>query len=76
MPSPSLPVSMAFRILPTSIEGYLVSDPDTSVIEYPLSILVTGKLPISLSMNFQEIEPIYHDEYTALDGDTDRSIGF
>jgi hypothetical protein len=28
------------------------------------------------SMNFQELEPIYHDEYTSLDGDTDRSIGF
>ena len=28
------------------------------------------------SMSFQELEPIYHDEYTALDGDRDESIGF
>ena len=25
---------------------------------------------------FQELEPIYHDEYTALDQDRDESIGF
>ena len=29
-----------------------------------------------MTMNFQELEPIYHYEYTSLDGDTDRSIGF
>ena len=29
-----------------------------------------------MTMNFQELEPIYHDEYSKLDGDTDQSIGF
>ena len=29
-----------------------------------------------MSMSFQELEPIYHDEYTALDQDRDESIGF
>ena len=29
-----------------------------------------------MTLNFNELEPIYHDDYTKLDKNTDRSIGF
>ena len=29
-----------------------------------------------LQFGFQELEPVYHDNYTALDQDRDESIGF
>ena len=29
-----------------------------------------------MTLNFNELEPIYHDDYYKLDQDTDQSIGF
>ena len=29
-----------------------------------------------MTLNFNELEPIYHDDYYNLDQDTDKSIGF
>ena len=46
--------------------------PDGNYQTYENSSMVAYEM----QMNFQELEPIYHDEYTSLDGDTDRSIGF
>ena len=46
--------------------------PDGNYQTYENSSMVAYEM----QMSFSEIEPIYHDDYTALDGDTDRSIGF
>ena len=46
--------------------------PDGNYQTYENSSMVAYEM----SMSFNELEPIYHDEYTALDGDRDESIGF
>ena len=46
--------------------------PDGNYQTYENSSMVAYEM----QMSFQELEPIYHDEYTALDGDRDESIGF
>jgi len=46
--------------------------PDGNYQTYENSSMVAYEM----TMNFQELEPIYHDEYSKLDGDTDQSIGF
>ena len=33
-------------------------------------------LRMKMSLSFNELEPIYHDDYSKLDNNTDRSIGF
>ena len=46
--------------------------PDGNYATYENSSMVAYEV----QFGFQELEPIYHDEYTALDGDRDESIGF
>jgi len=46
--------------------------PDGNYQTYENSSMVAYEM----TMSFKELEPIYHDEYTALDGDRDQSIGF
>ena len=46
--------------------------PDGNYQTYENSSMVAYEM----QMSFQELEPIYHDEYTALDQDRDESIGF
>ena len=36
----------------------------------------TSPVAYSMTLRFQELEPIFNDDYTNLDGDTDDSIGF
>ena len=36
----------------------------------------TSPVSYSMTLRFQELEPIFNDDYTNLDGDTDDSIGF
>jgi hypothetical protein len=46
--------------------------PDGNYATYENSSMVAYEM----TLNFNELEPIYHDDYTKLDGDTDQSIGF
>ena len=46
--------------------------PDGNYQTYENSSMVAYEM----TLNFNELEPIYHDDYTKLDGDTDESIGF
>ena len=46
--------------------------PDGNYATYENSSMVAYELTLS----FNELEPIYHDDYTKLDKNTDRSIGF
>ena len=46
--------------------------PDGNYATYENSSMVAYELTLS----FNELEPIYHDDYTKLDNNTDRSIGF
>ena len=46
--------------------------PDGNYQTYENSSMVAYEM----TLNFNELEPIYHDDYTKLDGDTDQSIGF
>ena len=46
--------------------------PDGNYQTYENSSMVAYEMTLS----FNELEPIYHDDYTKLDGDTDQSIGF
>ena len=46
--------------------------PDGNYQTYENSSMVAYEM----QMSFQELEPIYHDEYTSLDQDRDESIGF
>ena len=46
--------------------------PDGNYQTYENSSMVAYEM----TLNFNELEPIYHDDYTKLDNNTDRSIGF
>ena len=46
--------------------------PDGNYQTYENSSMVAYEM----SLSFNELEPIYHDDYTKLDNNTDRSIGF
>ena len=46
--------------------------PDGNYQTYENSSMVAYEM----TLNFNELEPIYHDDYTKLDGNTDRSVGF
>ena len=46
--------------------------PDGNYQTYENSSMVAYEMTLS----FNELEPIYHDDYTKLDGNTDRSVGF
>ena len=46
--------------------------PDGNYQTYENSSMVAYEM----SMSFTELEPIFHDEYTDLDNNTDESIGF
>ena len=46
--------------------------PDGNYQTYENSSMVAYEM----TLNFNELEPIYHDDYTKLDGNTDESIGF
>ena len=36
----------------------------------------TSPVAYTMTLRFQELEPVFNDDYTNLDGDTDDSIGF
>ena len=46
--------------------------PDGNYQTYENSSMVAYEM----TLNFAELEPIYHDDYSNLDGNTDQSIGF
>ena len=61
------------KIKECALTGFSMNyTPDGNYQTYENSSMVAYEM----SMSFKELEPIYHDEYTALDGDTDESIGF
>ena len=63
-----------FEYVNRTKDGQFISNytPDGNYQTYENSSMVAYEM----QMSFQELEPIYHDEYTALDGDRDESIGF
>jgi len=61
------------KIKECALTGFNINyTPDGNYSTYENSSMVAYEM----SMSFQELEPIYHDDYTALDQDTDESIGF
>ena len=61
------------KIKECALTGFSMNyTPDGNYQTYENSSMVAYEM----SMSFKELEPIYHDEYTALDGDRDESIGF
>ena len=61
------------KIKECALTGFSVNyTPDGNYATYENSSMVAYEM----TMSFQELEPIYHDEYTALDQDRDESIGF
>ena len=46
--------------------------PDGSYMTYDNSSMVSYEM----AMSFQEIEPVYNNDYTDLDKDRDQSIGY
>ena len=61
------------KIKECALTGFSMNyTPDGNYQTYENSSMVAYEM----TMSFQELEPIYHDEYTALDQDRDESIGF
>ena len=61
------------KIKECALTGFSMNyTPDGNYQTYENSSMVAYEM----QMSFQELEPIYHDEYTALDQDRDESIGF
>ena len=61
------------KIKECALTGFSMNyTPDGNYQTYENSSMVAYEM----SMSFQELEPIYHDEYTSLDQDRDESIGF
>ena len=61
------------KIKECALTGFnMVYTPDGNYQTYENSSMVAYEM----SMSFQELEPIYHDEYYKLDQDRDESIGF
>jgi len=61
------------KIKECALTGFGINyTPDGNYQTYENSSMVAYEM----TMSFQELEPIYHDDYTALDQDTDESIGF
>ena len=61
------------KIKECALQGFSINyTPDGNYQTYENSSMVAYEM----QMSFQELEPIYHDEYTALDQDRDESIGF
>ena len=61
------------RIKECALTGFSVNyTPDGNYATYENSSMVAYEMTLS----FNELEPIYHDDYTKLDNNTDRSIGF
>ena len=61
------------KIKECALQGFSINyTPDGNYQTYENSSMVAYEM----TMSFQELEPIYHDDYTALDQDRDESIGF
>ena len=61
------------RIKECALTGFAVNyTPDGNYQTYENSSMVAYEM----QMSFTELEPIFHDEYTDLDNNTDESIGF
>ena len=61
------------KIKECALQGFSINyTPDGNYQTYENSSMVAYEM----TMSFQELEPIYHDEYTSLDQDRDESIGF
>ena len=61
------------RVKECALTGFSVNyTPDGNYQTYENSSMVAYEM----QMSFQELEPIFHDEYTDLDNNTDESIGF
>ena len=61
------------KVKECALTGFSVTyTPDGNYQTYENSSMVAYEM----SMNFTELEPIFHDEYTDLDNNTDQSIGF
>jgi len=61
------------RVKECALTGFSVNyTPDGNYQTYENSSMVAYEM----TMNFTELEPIFHDEYTDLDNNTDESIGF
>ena len=67
------PSSFLPKIKECALTGFSMNyTPDGNYQTYENSSMVAYEM----QMSFQELEPIYHDEYTSLDQDRDESIGF
>jgi len=61
------------KIKECALTGFSINyTPDGNYQTYENSSMVAYEM----RMSFQELEPIYHDDYTSLDEDADESIGF
>ena len=61
------------KVKECALTGFSVTyTPDGNYQTYENSSMVAYEM----TMNFTELEPIFHDEYTDLDNNTDQSIGF